>query len=99
MCIRDSPHLGEVGVVNELYFLEAVKHGFGDVVRDVALGQLAGELQPALGRVCQLAQDNGPRDSCGVRVAVQVAVQLGGRTRAAAVPGPVCVVNAGGRIP
>ena len=60
-----NPHVGKVRVVHELHFFEAVQHGLGDVVRNVALGQLAGELQPALGRVRQLPQDNGARDGRG----------------------------------
>jgi hypothetical protein len=36
----------------------------------VPLRQLAGELQPALGRSGQLTQHNGPRDRCRIGVAV-----------------------------
>ena len=63
-----DPHVGELGVVNEPHFFEAVQHGLGDVLGDVALGQFAGELQPALGRIRQLPQDDGPRDGRRVRV-------------------------------
>jgi hypothetical protein len=66
----------------------------------VPLRQLAGELQPALGRSGQLTQHNGARGRCRIRVAVLLGRGARAPAPAAAVsarPGR-CAVIAGGRI-
>jgi hypothetical protein len=67
-----DPHVCEVRIVHQPDFLEAVENSLGNVLGDVPLRQLAGELQPALGRSGQLTQHNRARDRCRIGVAVQL---------------------------
>jgi hypothetical protein len=67
----------------------------------VPLRQLAGELEPALGRSGQLTQHNSARDRCRIGVAVllgRVARAPPAAATASACLGRRAVVVAGGRI-
>jgi hypothetical protein len=64
------PHVGEIGVIDKAGFLELVQDRLSNVLRDVPLGKLAGQLKPAFGRRGQLPVDNGPGHREGIRFGV-----------------------------